>query len=37
MTQSIEAGAASFALTIQAATTVPGYGPVRDAYCAAAH
>jgi hypothetical protein len=37
VSQSIEAGAASFALTIRAAATVPGYGPVRDAYCVAAH
>ncbi len=37
VSRSIEAEAASFALTIQAAATVPGYGPVRDAYCIAAH
>jgi Family of unknown function (DUF5995) len=37
VSRSIEAEAASFALTIQAAATVPGYGPVRDAYCVAAH
>jgi hypothetical protein len=35
--QSIESEAASFALTIRAASTVPGYGATRDAYCAAAH
>jgi Family of unknown function (DUF5995) len=35
--QNIEAQAASFALSIVAASTVPGYGYFRDAYCAAAH
>jgi len=35
--QNIEAQSAAFALNIVAASTIPGYGPLRDAYCAAAH
>jgi hypothetical protein len=35
--QNIEAQAAAFALNIVAASTIPGYGSLRDAYCAAAH
>ena len=35
--QSIELEAAASALTIQAANAFPGYGPTRDAHCAAAH
>jgi hypothetical protein len=35
--QQIETEAAQFALDIVAASTVPGYGAFRDAYCAAAH
>jgi len=34
---SIEAEAEATARMIQAANTVPGYGPSRDAYCASAH
>jgi hypothetical protein len=37
VSQSIEAQAAAFALDIVAASTIPGYGHYRDAYCAAAH
>jgi Family of unknown function (DUF5995) len=36
VSQSIEAEAASFAIQIRAAATLPGYGRVRDAYCEAA-
>jgi hypothetical protein len=36
VSQSIEAEAAASARAIQAGGTVPGYGPTRDAYCAAA-
>ena len=35
--QSIEAEATASARTIQAANAFPGYGPTRDAHCAAAH
>ena len=35
--QSIETQAATFALSIVAASTFPGYGAIRDPYCAAAH
>ena len=35
--ESIEAEATISARTIQAANTFPGYGPTRDAHCAAAH
>ncbi len=34
---SIEAESAAFALTILAADSAPGYGAIRDAYCAAHH
>jgi hypothetical protein len=37
VSQAIEAESASFALSIVAASTIPGYGAYRDAYCAAAH
>jgi len=37
VSQNIEAQAAVFALDIVAASTIPGYGYSRDAYCAAAH
>jgi len=35
--QNIETQAATFALSIVAASTVPGYSAIRDPYCAAAH
>ncbi|HEX3562950.1 MAG TPA: DUF5995 family protein [Solirubrobacterales bacterium] len=35
--QNIEAQSAAFALNIVAASTIPGYGYLRDSYCAAAH
>jgi hypothetical protein len=37
VSQTIEAEAAAFALSIVGASTVPGYGQVRDPHCAAAH
>jgi hypothetical protein len=37
VSESIEAEATASALTIQAANAFPGYGPIRDAHCAAAH
>jgi hypothetical protein len=37
VSQTIEAEAALGARTIQLASTLPGYGPTRDAHCAAAH
>jgi hypothetical protein len=35
--QSIETQAATFALSIVAASTIPAYAAIRDPYCAAAH
>jgi Family of unknown function (DUF5995) len=35
--QNIETQAATFALSIVAASTIPGYSAIRDPYCAAAH